>query len=201
MMKYLITLSVLLLSGLAWALPSTTSGLNGFEGIKIENIDSDMCNLVFPKEYGLKYEQLQNLIAMSNDAIEHDIGCMAPAAFHSLKHIRMLAIDFQNDSAADLILKEKFNNLGVSISEEFTDEYQIPVLKGYKGSSQYFKLNPSLPKKLSNLLVNTLCNEWAYNPEKIELLVSDLGKNNIGDMAKDFKKACDDEIRKIPYFK
>ena len=188
-----------MLASAVLALPQTTSKLDGYDGLKIENMNSERCSLIFPEGYGLKKDQLEKLISMSNGAIEHDLGCMAPAAFHSLGQMVILATELQNSNAADLILMEKFTNLGVSISEEFTAEYQIPVLKKYKKAKEYFELNTELAGEIPKLLVNTLCNEWAYDSGKIKALIHGLESNDLGGIAIGFKKACDAEIQKIPY--
>ena len=188
-----------MLASFVLALPPTTSKLDGYDGLKIESLNSDQCSLIFPKGYGLKQEELKKLISMSDGAIEHDLGCMAPIAFHSLDHIVMLATDLQNPEAADLILMEKFKNLGVSISEEFTAEYQIPVLIRYKRANEYFKLNSELAERIPNLLVNTLCNEWAYDAGKVSALIQGPKSNGLGELASRFEKACDTEIQGIPY--
>ena len=198
-MKYILTPILILLASSALALPQTTSKLDGYDGLKIENLNSEQCSLVFPEGYGLNEDQLKKLISMSDGAIEHDLGCMAPAAFHSLDQIVILATELQSSDAADLIFMKKFTNLGVSISEEFTAEYQISVLRKYKKAKEYFELNTKLAGKIPKLLVNTLCNEWAYDFEQVKTLIQDLDPNDLGDIAISFKKGCDAEIQKIPY--
>ncbi len=198
-MNYLVYFILLFSSVFASALPLTTSGLNGFDGIKVQHLSDGKCQLSFPKGYGLSERQLINLVQMSNNLVEHDIGCMAPSAYHALNQIRRLATEEQNDSAADLLLKNKFDGLGVSISEGFTEEYQIPVLLKYRKAKEYLSRYPDIAKNMPLSLVHAICSEWGYSKESVKSLIDGLKSNGLDYLANNFKEECDDELERNPH--
>lgn len=89
-------------------------------------------------------------------------------------------------------------NLDGELAETFTTWRQLPVLLKYKKVKSLLKIDPALSNELINSLVYNLCEEWGYDPEKIEEIYSDLINNKLTDMANEFKLRCDTSVKNNP---
>lgn len=181
----------------SWGSPSKTSGLHGFDGIQIISESEGVCLLRFPEGYGMKMSELQILLAMANNEIRHDVGCMAPPAYWALDQMVKISIKYDFQETSEIILHEDFTNLGPGISEEFSKNYQLPVLMGYSGAQSLLGSSEESRKNIAVGLAQSYCMEWSYNEKKYRNLVSSLKDNGLAKLANALRELCEKELKHI----
>ena len=179
-------------------IPKKKSELNGWQNIKIRKCGNQCCELVFPPGFGHKNKkQLAALRNLVNSHLEHDIDCMLQTNEDALKQIKFLATENQDDDAALMILSpNSFGgfNLDGALAEEYSGEYQLPVLEKYQ------KLDAILNVKRQEEVSTDLCS-WlevlgeTSDRERVKKLIPYFKSKNIGKFADIITEKCGNVLK------
>lgn len=176
--------------------PSTVTGLNGWNGMKlVKGIRCPVCySLIIPRTFGLKNErELGTLIELPKRRVSMQYDLDGPLFDDSdvLDHLLRLALDHGYAPAARVILNpEKYDMLiGVETSEEIVGTHVIPLIRGYSD------LNALVDKGEYERLARHVCG-WSaqkYDFRVANSLVADLTKHQHLPFATVLSATCNKE--------
>lgn len=170
--------------------PERLSGLNGWHGVTVKR-EGEQCRVSFPKNFGATPPELGVLLRMANhDEKFRDVDCYVDI-YAPLNQLKRLAVEEQNETAARLILfAPETGKLDIDgeVAEGFANDYQTPVLMGYKN------LSAVIPGASEARLAQDVCTGMYYgdseNPPDENVLAARLNAAHMEALAAKVKREC-----------
>lgn len=182
-------------------IPKKKSELNNWHRLKIIRVNFNLCELIFPEEFGNRNKvQLMVLRELVNSNFIHDVDCVLQVNYATLNQILNLATKKQDLEAATMLLDpERYGgfNLDGELAEEYAGQYQLPVLEKNILVRSLLK-NKGFSEKLADSFCSWL-EVLAENEDKIRVikLIQDLKKENYNYFTDNLISKCGRSLERI----